>query len=99
MHFFTDLIRNSLNNRDSKKENLKIEISMLETKKNMESSDKYQYEKFVKITYMDNGEGFLTDSSLVFQILQKSSQFNKISIGMAFSKCFQWKVRRIFPPK
>ncbi len=87
-HFFIELIRNSLTNRDPKKENLKIEISMIETKKNvfMESSDKYQYEKFVKITYTDNGEGFLTDSSLVFQILQKSVQFNKVSIGMAFCK-------------
>ena len=87
-YFFIELIRNSVNNRDPKKEKLKIEISMIETKKNvfMESSDKYQYEKFVKITYVDNGEGFLTDSSLVFQILQKSAQFNKISIGMAFCK-------------
>ena len=87
-HFFIELLRNSLNHRDAKKENLKIEISMMETKKNvfMESSDKYQYEKFVKITYVDNGEGFLTDSSLVFQILQKSAQFNKINIGMAFCK-------------
>lgn len=87
-HFFIELIRNSLNNRDFKKENLKIDISTIETKKNvfMESSDKYQYEKFVKITYIDNGEGFLKDSSMVFQILQKSVQFNKISIGMAFCK-------------
>lgn len=87
-HFFIELIRNSLNNRDPKKDKLKIEISMIETKKNvfMESADKYQYEKVVKITYIDNGEGFLTDSSLVFQILQKSAQFNKISIGMAFCK-------------
>ena len=88
LHFFIELIRNSLNNKDPKKENLKIEISILETQKNVfqESSDKYQYEKFVKITYIDNGEGFLTNSSLIFQILQKSAQFNKISIGMAFCK-------------
>ncbi len=87
-HFFVELICNSISNRDVQKENLYIEISMIETKKNifMESSNKYQYEKFVKITYTDNGEGFLKDSSLVFQILQKSAQFNKISIGMAFCK-------------
>lgn len=87
-HFFIELIRNSLNNRAPKKKNLEIGISIIETEKNvfMESADKYQYEKFVKITYIDNGEGFLTDSSMVFQILQKSAQFNKISIGMAFCK-------------
>ncbi|WP_264554351.1 ATP-binding protein [Flavobacterium sp. N503310] len=87
-HLFIELIRNSISNRDPEKGNLKIDISMIETQKNlfMESSDKYQYEKFVKITYTDNGEGFLTDSSLVFQILQKSAQFNKVSIGMAFCK-------------
>lgn len=60
---------------------------MIETKKNVfMESDKYQYEKFVKITYTNNGKGFLTDSSLVLQILQKSAQFNKISIGIAFCK-------------
>lgn len=87
-HFFIELIRNSIHNRDDQKEMLKIEISILETRKNvfLESADKYQFEKFVKITYLDNGEGFLRDSSLVFQILQKSEQFNKISIGMAFCK-------------
>lgn len=87
-HFFIELVRNSLDNRDPEKDKLQIDISMIETRKNvfMESSDKYQYEKFVKITYMDNGQGFLADSSLVFQILQKSTQFNKISIGMAFCK-------------
>lgn len=87
-HFFIELIRNSIHNRDNQKEILKIEISILETRKNvfLESADKYQFEKFVKITYLDNGEGFLTDSSRVFQILQRSEQFNKISIGMAFCK-------------
>ena len=87
-HFFIELIRNSIQNRDPQKDILKIEISILETRKNvfLESSDKYQFEKFVKITYLDNGEGFLTDSSRIFQILQRSEQFNKISIGMAFCK-------------
>lgn len=87
-HLFIELIRNSLNNQDPTKEKLKIEISILETKKNVfiESSEKYQYEKFVKITYIDNGKGFMTDPSRIFQILQKSEQFNKISIGMAFCK-------------
>lgn len=87
-HFFIELIRNSTDNRGAQKDLLKIEISIIETRKNvfLESSDKYQFEKFVKITYLDNGEGFLTDSSRVFQILQRSEQFNKISIGMAFCK-------------
>jgi len=88
VHFFEELIRNSLENRDPAKEQLKIEISIIETQKNIyvESSDKYQYEKFVKINYTDNGAGFLTDSARMFQNIQKSVQFNKISIGMAFCK-------------
>jgi len=88
IHFFTELIRNSLENRDPEKEVLAIEISIMETQKNLyrESVDKYQYEKFVKINYTDNGAGFLTDSARMFQILQKSVQFNKISIGLAFCK-------------
>lgn len=88
VYFFTELIRNSLENRDPGKELLAIEISIIETQKNVfrESSDKYRYEKFVKINYTDNGAGFLTDSARMFQILQKSVQFNKISIGLAFCK-------------
>lgn len=86
--FFIELFRNSLNNRDPQKDRLEIKISVIETKKNVfiESRDKYHYEKFVKLTYTDNGQGFLTDSSLVFQILQKSAHFNKINIGMAFCR-------------
>lgn len=88
VHFFTELIRNSLENRDPEKELLAIEISIIETQKNLyrESVGKYQYEKFVKINYTDNSAGFLTDSARMFQILQKSVQFNKISIGLAFCK-------------
>lgn len=88
IQFFTELIRNSLENRDPEKEVLAIEISIMETQKNLyrESAGKYQYEKFVKINYTDNGAGFLTDNARMFQILQKSVQFNKISIGLAFCK-------------
>lgn len=87
-HFFIELIRNSLNHRVSAHDQLKIGISLFETKKNIfiESSDRYQYEQFVKITYTDNGQGFLSDSSKMFQILQKSAHFNKIGIGMAFCR-------------
>lgn len=88
IRFFVELFRNSVNNRDPQRDRLEIKISIIETKKNVfvESYDKYQYEKFVKLTYTDNGQGFLTDSSLVFQILQKSAHFNKINIGMAFCR-------------
>ena len=65
-----------------------IEISVLETEKNvfLESKDKYHYEKFVKVSYIDNGLGFNTDSTKMFKIIQKSVQFNQISMGLAFAK-------------
>jgi len=87
-HFFIELIRKSLSNKVLNGEKLKIGISLFETQKNVfiESAGRYQYEQFVKITYIDNGQGFLTDSSKMFQILQKSAHFNKISIGLAFCK-------------
>lgn len=86
-HLFMELLRHSSKNRNPNNGKLSIEISAMETQKNvfLESADRYQYEKFVKITYVDNGLGFNTDLKR-FKIIQKSAQFNKISIGLAFCK-------------
>jgi sigma-B regulation protein RsbU (phosphoserine phosphatase) len=88
MSLFVELLRHSQKQRNPKNEKLKIEISAVEIEKNifLESRERYQYEKFIKITYVDNGLGFNIDSSKIFKIIQKSEQFNKISIGLAFCK-------------
>jgi len=88
LSLFVELLRNSQKNKNPDNEKLIIEISAMETEKNIfiESRDKYQYEKFIKITYLDNGLGFNTDTSKVFKIIQKSVQFNQVSIGLAFCK-------------
>ncbi|RZJ29563.1 MAG: HAMP domain-containing histidine kinase [Flavobacterium sp.] len=85
---FTELLRYSQKHKDPNSETLKIEISATETQKNifLESSDRYRYERFTKITYLDNALGFNTDPSKVFTIVQKSAQFNQISIGLAYCK-------------
>ncbi len=86
---FVELFRYSLKNRKLTGEPLYIDISAIETDKNIfiESQDKYQYERFVKIAYSDNGLGFSKeDPAKIFKIIQKSVQFNRINMGLAYSK-------------
>lgn len=85
---FIELLRHSLKNKKPGNERVAIEISATETQKNVfiESRDKYQYDRYVKITYVDNGFGFTTDSEKIFRIIQKSAQFNQVSMGLAYCK-------------
>ena len=82
---FVELFRNSQKDHNTENINLNIEITAVKTVKNIhfEISDTYQYKKFIKITYTDNGKGF---SAKLQKIIQKSEQFNKVSIGLAYSK-------------
>ena len=82
---FVELFKNSQNDKNPENKKLTITISAIETTKNIffELSDKYQYAKFIKITYTDNGLGFRTKTS---EIIQKSVEFNTINIGLAYSK-------------
>lgn len=88
LSLFTELLRYSQQHKNPDAEKLIIAISSIETEKNIfiESHNKYKYERFTKITYFDNGLGFNTDRSTVFKIVQKSVQFNQLSIGLAFCK-------------
>lgn len=82
---FVELLRNSQKDQNHENQSLIIDISAVETVKNsyFETSDKYQYEKFIKITYSDNGHGF---NRKLKKIIQKSELFNKVNIGLAYSK-------------
>ncbi len=82
---FKELLRHSEKNRNPENEVLIITISAMETVQNsyLETADKYEYKKFVKISYSDNGFGF--DSKLQ-KILQKSDGLNKVNIGLAYCK-------------
>jgi sigma-B regulation protein RsbU (phosphoserine phosphatase) len=82
---FVELLKNSQNDRNPDNKKLIISISAIEITKNsfVELTDKYQYDKFIKITYQDNGLGFRTKTS---EFLQKSIEFNTINIGLAYSK-------------
>lgn len=85
IRLFIELIKNSRSDRNPDNPILTIEISAIETIKNtfLELSDKYLYDKFLKITYSDNGLGF---GSKFSEIIQKSVQFNSINIGLAYCK-------------
>lgn len=82
---FSELLRNSQKDHNEKNDNLIIDISAVTTVKNsyFESDDNYQYKKFLKITYTDNGVGF--DPKLD-KIIDKSEQFNQVNIGLAYCK-------------
>ncbi|GGG43628.1 hypothetical protein GCM10010976_13940 [Bizionia arctica] len=80
-----ELLKNSRSDKNPENKLLTIQISAIETLKNsfLEVSDKYQYDKFIKITYVDNGLGFRSNFS---EIIKESEHFNKINIGLAYCK-------------
>jgi len=87
-NLFIELFRNAIKYRKPHDEFLKIEISATVISKNIffESKERYQYEDFVKITFVDNGNGFDDDSNKIFKIIQRSDQLDLIGIGLAFSR-------------
>ncbi|MDO7171815.1 sensor histidine kinase [Mariniflexile sp. AS56] len=82
---FMELFKNSINDKNPDNKTLIIDISSIETIKNSftEVSNRYQYDKFLRITYTDNGLGF---AKKFYEIIHKSVEFNKINIGLAYSK-------------
>lgn len=85
IRLFKELLNNSRSDSNTDNTLLTIEISAIETVKNSfsELSDQYLYDKFIKITYTDNGAGFRSQFSEMFQ---NSVQFNTINIGLAYCK-------------
>lgn len=83
---FVELFLNALRFCNSENEFCIIQISTVLVKRNIfiESSEKYRYEDFLKITFADNGIGFNADSSKVFQVFQRGEQFDKVSPGLAY---------------
>lgn len=82
---FEELLKNSWSDRNTVNQKLTVEISAIEITKNtfLELSDQYLYDKFIKITYSDNGVGVRNKFS---EIIHKSVQFNSSNIGLAYSK-------------
>lgn len=85
IRLFKELLNNSRSDSNTDNTLLTIEISAIETVKNSfsELSDQCLYDKFIKITYTDNGAGFRSQFSEMFQ---NSVQFNTINIGLAYCK-------------
>lgn len=83
-----ELFLNTMRFLSDKNEICQINIGSMLVKRNifMETSDKYQYEDFIKITFADNGIGFNSDSQLVFKIFQRAEQFDGISPGLAYCR-------------
>lgn len=85
-NLFRELLRYSLRNVRTESDALVIQIEVTELYQNLFSkSENYKYEKFIKITYKDNGTGFDRDQKM-FKIIQRSEQFNQIDLGLAYCK-------------
>lgn len=87
-NLFIELFLNAIRFCNPENEFCIIQISTVLVKRNIfiESSEKYLYEDYVKISFSDNGTGFSTDSSMVFKIFQRGEQFDKISPGLAYCR-------------
>ncbi|WP_040250471.1 phytochrome family protein [Psychroserpens mesophilus] len=82
---FKVLLRNSQKDQNHENDKLIIEILANESIQNsyVEISDKYHYDKYIKITYCDNGYGF---NNSLKKIINKTDLFNKVNIGLAYCK-------------
>ncbi|MBR9846728.1 MAG: HAMP domain-containing histidine kinase [Algicola sp.] len=82
---FKVLFHNSQKDHNPDNKKLIIEVLVNESIQNsyVEISDKYHYEKYMKITYYDNGFGF---NNSLKKIIKKSELFNKVNIGLAYCK-------------
>lgn len=82
---FIELLRNSIKEQNPENNILNITITAVKTVKNyyFNNNEKYQYKKFVKIIYTDNGLGF---NYKLDKILQKTQHLNMVNIGLAYCK-------------
>ncbi len=87
-NMFSELFNNSMRFSNLENNFLTIKISSMIVQKNIfeQSEHKYLYEDFVKITFSDDGIGFIRDASKVFTIFQRGEQFDKISPGLAYCR-------------
>lgn len=87
-NMFTELFLNSARHRNIDNEILSIHISAMVVQQNIysESAGKYCYEDFIKLTFADDGMGFISDPTKVFNIFQRTEQFDRIGPGLAYCR-------------
>jgi sigma-B regulation protein RsbU (phosphoserine phosphatase) len=88
LHLFEELIDNSVKFKHADKK-LKIEITADHLVQNIfkETKEKYKYEKYIRITYSDNGRGFENAySESVFDLFKKLHDNEGLGIGLAYGK-------------
>jgi sigma-B regulation protein RsbU (phosphoserine phosphatase) len=83
---FIELLRNSIKEQNPENKTLNIEITAVKTIKNYyfnNNNNEYKYKKKLNITYTDNSLGF---NHKLDRIIQKTEQFNRVNIGLAYGK-------------
>lgn len=85
---FNELITNAINFRRLEQNTIQIVATAMIVNENIfvQTSNAYQYEKFIKISFSDDCSGFNSDHNKIFEIFMRDGNVDQRGIGLPICK-------------